>query len=240
MAKGYIHSVESMGLVDGPGVRYVVFMQGCPMRCQFCHNPDTWQSGGEQRTAKDVFEQAYRYKNYWGKKGGITVSGGEPLMQMDFLIEFFEAAKAAGVHTCIDTSGVNFVRNEPYFGKFERLMKSTDLLLVDLKIIDPAEHKKLTGHPIDHNLDMFRYLDEIGKPIWIRHVLVPGISDNDQYLDRTREFIQSLHNVQKVEVLPYHSLALAKYQELGIDYALKDAKSPSPERIAHAKRILEG
>lgn len=240
---GRINKLETFGSVDGPGVRFVVFTQGCPMRCLFCHNPETWDFKGEDSfdiSAEDLLKKALRYQSYWGKDGGITVSGGEPLMQMDFLIEFFELAKAAGVHTCIDTSGVNFVRNEPYFGKFERLMKSTDLLLVDLKIIDPAEHKKLTGHPIDHNLDMFRYLDEIGKPIWIRHVLVPGISDNDQYLERTREFIQSLHNVQKVEVLPYHSLALAKYQELGIDYALKDAKSPSPERIAHAKKILEG
>lgn len=240
---GRINKLETFGSVDGPGVRFVVFTQGCPMRCLFCHNPETWDFKGEDAfdiSAEDLLKKALRYQSYWGKDGGITVSGGEPLMQMDFLIEFFEAAKAAGVHTCIDTSGVNFVRNEPYFGKFERLMKSTDLLLVDLKIIDPAEHKKLTGHPIDHNLDMFRYLDEIGKPIWIRHVLVPGISDNDEYLERTREFIQSLHNVQKVEVLPYHSLALAKYQELGIDYALKDTKSPSTERIAHAKKILEG
>lgn len=240
---GRINKLETFGSVDGPGVRFVVFTQGCPMRCLFCHNPETWDFKGKEAfdiSANDLLKKALRYRSYWGKDGGITVSGGEPLMQMDFLIEFFEAAKAAGVHTCIDTSGVNFVRNEPFFGKFERLMKSTDLLLVDLKIIDPAEHKKLTGHPIDHNLDMFRYLDEIGKPIWIRHVLVPGISDNDDYLERTREFILSLHNVQKVEVLPYHSLALAKYQELGIDYALKDTKSPSPERIAYAKKILEG
>lgn len=240
---GRINKLETFGSVDGPGVRFVVFTQGCPMRCLFCHNPETWDFKGKEAfdiSANDLLKKALRYQSYWGKDGGITVSGGEPLMQMDFLIEFFEAAKAAGVHTCIDTSGVNFVRNEPFFGKFERLMKSTDLLLVDLKIIDPAEHKKLTGHPIDHNLDMFRYLDEIGKPIWIRHVLVPGISDNDEYLERTREFILSLHNVQKVEVLPYHSLALAKYQELGIDYALKDTKSPSPERITHAKKILEG
>ena len=197
---GRINKLETFGSVDGPGVRFVVFTQGCPMRCLFCHNPETWDFKGEDAfdiSAEDLLKKALRYQSYWGKDGGITVSGGEPLMQMDFLIEFFKLAKAAGVHTCIDTSGVNFVRNEPYFGKFERLMKSTDLLLVDLKIIDPAEHKKLTGHPIDHNLDMFRYLDEIGKPIWIRHVLVPGISDNDQYLERTREFIQSLHNVQK-------------------------------------------
>ena len=169
----------------------------------------------------------------------ITISGGEPLMQMDFLIEFFELAKAAGVHTCIDTSGVNFVRTEPYFGKFQHLMDVTDLLLVDLKIMDTELHKKLTGHPIDHNLDMFRYLDEIHKPIWIRHVLVPDISDKDECLQQAREFIDTLSNVKKVEVLPYHSLALAKYQEMGLDYPLKDTKSPTPERVQNANRILK-
>lgn len=240
---GRINKLETFGSVDGPGVRFVVFTQGCPMRCQFCHNPETWDFKGDKAgaydiSAQDLLKKALRYQSYWGKDGGITVSGGEPLAQMDFLIEFFEAAKAAGVHTCIDTSGVNFVRNEPYFGKFKRLMDATDLFLVDIKNIDPAEHKKLTGHDNKNILDMFRYLDEINKPIWIRHVLVPGMSDNDELLFKTREFIDTLHNVEKVEVLPYHALALAKYQELGIDYVLKDVKSPSPERIANAKKIL--
>ena len=241
---GRINKLETFGSVDGPGVRFVVFMQGCPMRCLFCHNPETWDFKGENAgafdiTPEDLLKKALRYKSYWGTDGGITVSGGEPLMQMDFLIEFFELAKAAEVHTCIDTSGVNFVRTEPYFGKFQHLMDVTDLLLVDLKIMDPEMHKKLTGHPIDHNLDMFRYLDEIHKPIWIRHVLVPGISDNDEYLEQAHQFISTLSNVKKVEVLPYHSLALAKYQEMGLDYALKDTKSPSPERVQNANRILK-
>lgn len=240
---GRINKLETFGSVDGPGVRFVVFVQGCPMRCQFCHNPETWDFKGDKAgaydiSAQDLLKKALRYQSYWGKDGGITVSGGEPLAQMDFLIEFFEAAKAAGVHTCIDTSGVNFVRNEPYFGKFKRLMDATDLLLVDIKNIDPVEHKKLTGHDNKNILDMFRYLDEIQKPIWIRHVLVPGMSDNDELLIKTREFIDTLHNVEKIEVLPYHALALAKYQELGIDYALKDVKSPSPDRIENAKKIL--
>lgn len=240
---GRINKLETFGSVDGPGVRFVVFVQGCPMRCQFCHNPETWDFKGDKAgaydiSAQDLLKKALRYQSYWGKDGGITVSGGEPLAQIDFLIEFFEATKAAGVHTCIDTSGVNFVRNEPYFGKFKRLMDATDLLLVDIKNIDPTEHKKLTGHDNKNILDMFRYLDEIQKPIWIRHVLVPGMSDNDELLIKTREFIDTLHNVEKIEVLPYHALALAKYQELGIDYVLKDVKSPSAERVANAKKIL--
>ena len=240
---GRISKLETFGSVDGPGVRFVVFMQGCPMRCLFCHNPETWGFKGEgvgafDISADDLLRKALRYRNYWGKEGGITVSGGEPLCQIDFLVEFFEAAKAAGVNTCIDTSGVNFVRSEPYFGKFQRLMDVTDLLLVDIKHVDPVQHKKLTGHDNKNIVDMFRYLDEIKKPIWIRHVLVPGLSDNDEYLERTRDFIQTLGNVEKVDVLPYHALALAKYQELGIEYALKETKSPTPERIANAKRIL--
>lgn len=244
MNLGRINKIETFGSVDGPGVRFVVFLQGCPMRCLFCHNPETWDFKGDDCgafdiSAEDLLQKALRYKNYWGTDGGITVSGGEPLMQMDFLIDFFELAKKHNIHTCIDTSGVNFVRDEPYLSKFKRLMNSTDLLLVDLKIIDPEQHKKITGHGIEHNMDMFHYLDEIHKPIWIRHVLVPGYSDNDEFLYRTKEFIGHLGNVEKVEVLPYHSLALAKYQQMGLDYALKDTKSPSPERIANAKRILE-
>ena len=240
MTVGYINKYETFGSVDGPGIRFVVFTQGCPMRCKFCHNPETWEFGkGEQYTAQELLEKALRYKPYWGKDGGITVSGGEPLAQLDFMIEFFECAKDAGVHTCIDTSGVSFRRADAAFAKFERLMKSTDLLLVDIKHIDETAHKELTGHGNANIIDFFRYLDEIHKPIWIRHVLVPGISDNDEALARTCDFIRTLGNVERVEVLPYHAFALGKYDELGIDYVLKDTKSPTAERVENANRILE-
>ena len=257
MALGRINKLETFGSVDGPGVRFVVFLQGCPMRCKFCHNPETWSfdiagrdSGSNVRatlpnenpfeiSATDLLKKALRYKSYWGAEGGITVSGGEPLAQLDFMVEFFELAKAAGVHTCIDTSGVTFRRTGETFEKIERLMKVTDLLLVDIKHIDPAVHKELTGHDNANILKFFRYLDEIHKPIWIRHVLVPGISDDDSALMRTRDFIRTLSNVERIDVLPYHPLALAKYQQLGIDYPLKDVKSPTPERVANANTILE-
>lgn len=240
MTIGYINKYETFGSVDGPGIRFVVFTQGCPMRCKFCHNPETWEFGkGEQYTAQELLEKALRYKPYWGKDGGITVSGGEPLAQLDFMIEFFECAKNAGVHTCIDTSGVSFRRTDAAFEKFERLMRATDLLLVDIKHIDEAAHKELTGHGNANIIDFFRYLDEIHKPIWIRHVLVPGVSDNDEALVRTRDFIRTLGNVERVEVLPYHAFALGKYTELGIDYVLKDTKSPTAERVENANRILE-
>lgn len=258
MAIGYINKLETFGSVDGPGIRFVVFLQGCPMRCKFCHNPETWKFAGSGEdachgstpmNAEELFAKAIRYKGFWGSDGGITVSGGEPLMQLDFLIEFFTLAKSAGVHTCIDTSGVNFTRatgvpqtaktGVATFEKFQQLLAVTDLLLVDIKHIDSAAHKELTGHDNANIIDFFRYLDEIHKPIWIRHVLVPGISDNDEALVRTRDFIRTLHNVERVDVLPYHAFALGKYAELGFDYALKDTLSPTAERVQNANDILE-
>lgn len=247
MTLGRINKIETFGSVDGPGIRFVVFTQGCPMRCKFCHNPETWDFKGKDIggvepfdiSPEDLLQKALRYKPYWGKDGGITVSGGEPLAQLDFMIEFFKCAKNAGVHTCIDTSGVSFRHADAAFEKFERLMRVTDLLLVDIKHIDEAAHKELTGHGNENILDFFRYLNEIKKPIWIRHVLVPGISDNDEALARTRDFIRTLGNVERVEVLPYHAFALGKYDELGIDYVLKDTQSPTAERVENANRILE-
>lgn len=249
MTFGKINKLETFGSVDGPGIRFVVFTQGCPMRCKFCHNPETWDfgntsangktNGSFEISANDLLAKALRYQPYWGNNGGITVSGGEPLAQLDFMIEFFEAAKKAGVHTCIDTSGVTFSQTGGTFKKIERLLQSTDLLLVDIKHIDTTTHKTLTGHSNENILDFFHYLDEIHKPIWIRHVLVPGISDNDEALANTSKFIKTLNNVERVEVLPYHAFAIAKYDELGIDYELKDTQTPTAERVENANRILE-
>lgn len=237
---GLIHQLESFGCADGPGSRFIVFFAGCHMRCKFCHNPDTWDMNrGKPYTSDQLLSEALSCRSYWGKKGGITVSGGEPLLQIDFLIEFFTKAKEKGINTCIDTAGGPFTRSEPWFSKFSELMKVTDLLLMDIKHIDEEEHKKLTGQSGENVRDMFRYLDKIKKPIWIRHVLTPGITDNDEYLTKTRDFIRSLGNVQRVEVLPYHGLGAMKYKELGIDYVLKDTESPTLERVANAREILE-
>ena len=237
--QGYIHSIESFGSVDGPGIRYIIFFAGCPLRCKFCHNPDTWDmTRGEKRDARDLIQESLSCREYWGTKGGITVSGGEPLFQLDFLIDLFTEAKKEGINTCIDTSGATFTKEGEWFTKFEKLMSLTDLLLVDIKHIDPKEHIELTGQPNDNIIEMFRYLDEINKPIWIRHVLVPGISDSDEYLKRTRAFIDTLHNVQRVEVLPYHTLGVHKYKDLGIPYPLEGVPSPTPERITRAREIL--
>ncbi|HIY63283.1 MAG TPA: pyruvate formate lyase-activating protein [Candidatus Mediterraneibacter stercoripullorum] len=238
--QGYIHSTESFGSVDGPGVRFVIFVSGCPMRCQFCHNPDTWNmQAGELKSADELLKQALRYRSYWKDGGGITVSGGEPLMQIDFLTELFRKAKEQGIHTTIDTSGAPFTREEPFFSKFNELMKYTDLLLLDIKHIDDEQHKILTGHTNQNILDLARYLSDIKKPVWIRHVLVPERSDRDEYLERLHDFIKTLDNVEKVEVLPYHTLGEYKWKELGYDYPLAGVEPPTKERVENANRILE-
>ena len=240
MVQGYVHSIESFGSVDGPGVRYIIFLSGCPMRCLFCHNPDTWDmTKGEKKTAQELIQDSLDCRNYWGTKGGITVSGGEPLAQLDFLIELFEEAKKNSINTCIDTAGGPFTKESPWFDKFQHLMELTNTLLMDIKHIDPAEHKKLTGMGNDNVIQMFRYLDEIKKPIWIRHVLVPGYSDNDEYLTKTRDFIRTLGNVHRVEILPYHTLGITKYKNLGIPYPLEGIESPTSERVKNARQILE-
>lgn len=241
MIKGAIHSMESFGSVDGPGVRFVVFLKGCKMRCRFCHNPDTWaMDESDMQTPEEVLKKALRYQSYWGKEGGITVSGGEPLLQIEFLTELFRLAKEQGVHTTLDTSAQPFSREEPFFSKFQELMKYTDLILLDIKHIDPQEHKALTGWDNANILDCARYLSEIGKPVWIRHVLVPGISDQDSYLKGLRSFIDTLENVERVEVLPYHSLGAYKWKELGIPYTLEGVESPTKERVQNAEQILRG
>ena len=209
------------------------------MRCQFCHNPDTWKmQSGTQYTADELLDKAMKYRAYWGSKGGITVSGGEPLLQIDFLIELFRKAKEAGIHTTLDTSGNPFTREEPFFDKFKELMKYTDLILLDIKQIDDEQHKILTGHSNQNILDMAKYLSDIGKPVWIRHVLVPERSDKDEYLERLHDFISGLSNVEKVEVLPYHTLGTFKWKELGMEYPLEGINPPTKERVENGKQKL--
>lgn len=237
--KGYVHSIETFGLVDGPGVRFIIFLSGCPMRCNFCHNPDTWNlKSGLPTFPRDLIKKALRYRNYWGKDGGITVSGGEPLMQLDFLIDLFKQAKQFNIHTVIDTSGQPFSKKQEFIEKFDELMKYTDLILLDIKHIDNDKHIKITGHPNSNILCMAQYLSEIKKPVWIRHVLVPEYSDDDVALKELYNFIKTLDNVQKTEILPYHNLGVSKYERLGIDYPLKEINPPTQERIDNANKLL--
>lgn len=237
--KGRIHSVESFGSADGPGVRYIVFLKGCNMRCQYCHNPDTWaKDGGELMTPEEVLKKALRYKTYWKEKGGITVSGGEALLQMDFVTELFRLAKEKGVNTCLDTSGNPFSMEEPFKSKFDELMKYTDLFMLDIKHMDDAAHRKLTGQTNQNILEMAAYLSDHGKAMWIRHVLVPGITTEEDELHRLRSFLDTLKTVERVEVLPYHTLGVFKWKELGIPYQLEGVDPPTKEQIDRAKEIL--
>ncbi len=237
--KGRIHSVESFGSADGPGVRYIVFLKGCNMRCQYCHNPDTWaKDGGELMTPEEVLKKALRYKTYWKEKGGITVSGGEALLQIDFVTELFRLAKEKGVNTCLDTSGNPFSMEEPFKSKFDELMKYTDLFMLDIKHIDDAAHRKLTGQTNQNILEMAAYLSDHGKAMWIRHVLVPGITTEEDGLHRLRSFLDTLKTVERVEVLPYHTLGVFKWKELGIPYQLEGVDPPTKEQIDRAKEIL--
>ena len=236
---GNIHSVESFGSADGPGVRYIVFLKGCAMRCKYCHNPDTWAGqGADWQPPEEVLNKALRYKNYWKKNGGITVSGGEALLQIDFVTELFRLAKEKGVNTCLDTSGNPFTRQEPFFGKFRKLMEVTDLFMLDIKHMDPAGHRKLTGCDNANILDMARFLSDSGKAMWIRHVLVPGITDDEEQLTSLRKFIDTLKTVERVEILPYHTLGVFKWKELGIPYQLEGVEPPTEEQVKRAKELL--
>ena len=238
---GRIHSFESFGTVDGPGIRFVVFLQGCPLRCRYCHNPDTWGAGGEEYTAEEIANRALKYKNYFGDKGGVTVTGGEPLVQIDFVIELFTILKEKGIHTCVDTSGITFnPDSQQSVDKHKALLKVSDLFLLDIKHIDEEACKKLTGHSNKNTLAFAKFLSENGKPVWIRQVLVPNITDDEQSLKRTRAFIDTLQTVEKIEVLPYHTMGTVKYEKLGLAYPLKGVEAPTKESVEKAKRILKG
>ena len=239
---GYIHSKESFGTVDGPGIRYVLFMQGCPLRCLYCHNPDTWEIGkGEKITADEVIEEFNKNRSFY-TKGGITVSGGEPLLQVDFLIDLFKKAKEENIHTCIDTSGATYnPENREYTEKLDELMKYTDLVMLDIKHIDSDSHKKLTGKDNSRILDFAKYLEKMNIPIWVRHVIVEGYTDKPEDLSALGEFIGGLKNLKALDVIPYHNMGEIKYKELGLKYPLEGMTSLSTQQAQEAKaHILNG
>ena len=236
---GRIHSLESFGTVDGPGTRFVVFVQGCPMRCLYCHNPDTWAMvGGTEMTPEEVYAQYKRNEPFY-KTGGITVTGGEPLMQVDFLIDLFTLAKKDNVHTCIDTSGIAFKPgNAPFIEKLDKLMELTNLVMLDIKHIDPEKHKELTSQPNEGILAFAEYLDTKDVDIWIRHVVVPGYTDDDEYLFKLGFFIGGLHNLKALDVLPYHTMGVVKYEKLGYDYPLKDVPAMDKNEVIRKKEVI--
>ena len=236
---GFVHSTESFGTVDGPGVRFVLFLQGCPMRCQYCHNPDTWKMNtGAVRSAQSLIKDYERNAAFY-KKGGITVTGGEALMQIDFLLELFTLAKQKNIHTCLDTSGVTYHPGESsYNEKLDELMKVTDLVMLDIKHIDPEGHKALTGHDNAGILAFAKYLEEKNIPVWIRHVVVPGITDDESLLSRLGTFLGTLSNIQALDVLPYHIMGITKYEQLGIPYPLEGVPPATKDQAAKAKKII--
>ena len=237
--KGHIHSIESFGTVDGPGIRMVVFLKGCPMRCLYCHNPDTWEpGGGTEMTAEEILSQFQAARHFY-TNGGITVSGGEPLLQMEFVTDLFEKAARQGIHTCLDTSGITFrPEDSGAVRSMDRLMDVTRLVMLDIKHIDPEAHQNLCGHSNRRILDFARYLAERNVPVWIRHVVVPGITDREEDLYRLGRFIGTLSNVKALDVLPYHDMGKAKYRKLGIDYPLKDVKPLEREKAVEAKQVI--
>lgn len=233
---GRVHSIETFGAVDGPGLRYILFLQGCPMRCLYCHNPDTWDTkGGRMMSVKEVLDDYEKYRPYL-KNGGITVSGGEPLLQMDFVTELFKEAKKRNIHTALDSSGALFVR-EKNLKKYEELIKYVDLVLLDIKHIDDEDHKKLTGFSNKNILNFLKFLDENGVEVWIRHVIVPNITYDAKLLERLGYELGRYKNIKKVDVLPYHNMGEKKYKELGMDYPLKGTK-PMTDRHAKSARDM--
>ena len=240
MILGKVHSIETFGAVDGPGIRFVIFLKGCNMKCKYCHNPDTWfGSACETKTAEELISKALKYKTYRKKEGGITVSGGDPLVQIDFLIELFTLAKKHGINTCIDTSGEPFKEDSDYLDKTDKLLELTDLVILDLKEMNNQKHKWLTSRSNENILKFARYLSDKNKKMWIRHVLVPTITDDETDLVELKNFVHTLNNVEKFEILPYHSFGTFKYKELNLPYQLLDIKEPTEEEIKRAKRILE-
>ena len=240
--KGYVHSIETFGSVDGPGIRYVVFMQGCPMRCLYCHNPDTWAISKGRAVSADELLMEYDKNKMFYRNGGITVTGGEPLLQVDFLIELFSKAKEKGIHTCLDTSGITFTAGATdYRGKLDALMQYVDLVMLDIKHINSDKHKTLTSRGNEDVLSFARYLAELGVAVWIRHVVVKGYTDDPEDLRALGRFIGGLGNVKALDVLPYHTMGAAKYTALGIEYPLAGMPPLEKSEAEQAKlHIIEG
>lgn len=234
--RGRIHSFEPFGTVDGPGIRFVVFMQGCPFRCLFCHNPDTWSfKSGNLYTSKEVLNMMKKYIPYLSTSGGgITVTGGEPLMQLDFLTELFMVCKELNIHTTIDTNG--FIEKDK--DKLDRLINYTDLVLLSIKHMEPDAHKKITGHTNKYTLDFAEYLQNKNVPVWIRYVIIPGLTDDEASLYGLRNFIKSLSNIENIELIPFHKMGEFKWKSLNLDYALNDVAVPTEHDMQKARKIV--
>ena len=232
---GYIHSIETMGLLDGPNIRVVIFMQGCPLRCVFCHNPDTWTKINDNVfTSKEIVDEIRKYRHYIEDGGGVTFSGGEPLYQSEFLLEMLKMCKKAGIHTCIDTSGTGYDKE-----LLPKILKYTDLVLLDIKALDNKNYKNITGKNI-YDFEYFReILNQSNTSVWIRQVIVPGINDNERYILKLKEYIKNIKNIEKIDLLPYHTLGVSKYKKLGIKYRLDGVPNMESEACKSLQNLLK-
>lgn len=229
---GLIDSVEPMGFVDGPGIRYVVFMKGCKLRCLFCHNPETWDcNDGLTMTSEELLKKIHKYRNYY-VDGGVTFSGGEPLIQKKFLIDMLKKCKMINLHTAIDTAGVGN-------GDYEEILKYTDLVLLDIKAYNEEDYKKITGYSMDEFNRFLNVLQKSGNKIWIRQVIIPGINDTEEYVLGLKEYLKNIQNIEKIELLPYHLYGVDKYKKLGIEYPLKGVLPMNQEKLLELQKIID-
>lgn len=234
MTKGSIDSIETMGLVDGPGIRFVVFLQGCRLRCLFCHNPETWDMKEKNLTTpEELIAKIKRYKNYFGKEGGVTFSGGEPLCQPEFLLEALKLCKSEGIHTCLDTSGVGVNPN-----LHEEILNYTDLVIFDVKALDKENYEKMAGQKINDSLEFLELCQEMEKKMWIRQVIVPTLNNEKEYILKLKEFIKPLKNIERVELLPYHLYGVDKYKKLGLPYRLEGIPALQKKDLESLESIL--
>lgn len=232
MLKGKIHSIETMGLVDGPGVRTVVFFQGCHLRCKYCHNPDTWNfQSGKEMDIPEIIKMLKRYKSYYGKTGGITCSGGEPLLQIEFLTELFKACKRENISTCLDTSGYGS-------GDYKELLQYTDLVIFDVKHYKSENYTELTGGDFTVPTEFLQSVKKSGIPLWIRHVVIPDLTDSEDHIRNLRKYIATIPNVKKVELLPYHTFGVSKYENMKIFYPLQNVAPMDKEKTQKLQNII--
>lgn len=233
MIKGKISSIETLGTLDGPGIRFVAFLQGCKLRCKYCHNPETWNINANVKeiTPQELVENVEKYKNYFGKDGGVTFSGGEPLLQPEFLLESLKLCKQNNIHTCLDTAGVGF-------GDYDDILKFTDLVILDIKAIDKNEYKELTGQDIKYFKKFLENVVKNNKKLWLRQVIVPTINDDTEHIIQLKEFAKSIPNVEKIELLPYRTIGVHKYKTLNIPYRLENIADLTETKLTELNRIL--
>lgn len=232
--QGYIHSIETMGLVDGPGIRVVIFMQGCPLRCLFCHNPDTWDKKSNYKVESDEIVNIVRkYRSYIEDNGGITLSGGEPLFQSQFTLDILKKCKKAGIHTALDTSGTGYDKDI-----LDDILKYTDLILLDIKALNKTSYKKITGKSIDDFEYFVKALNKANKKVWIRQVIIPSINDNEKYIKSFKKYISKINNIERIDLLPYHTMGVSKYKKLNLKYRLDGIKAMDKRRLNELNKML--